>query len=198
MIETFLRAPRGPAELAADGVRVVGVLCIIVALIGWSPLDVAVFALAMLGLVIPRFLGVRPALDAAYGVAVLVAAWSGLLNLYESIEYWDLLIHFVLNGLVAAVVYVLAMRCGVIPEHAPFRSIVTLTTVFGLAAGVVWEIAEWAGHTFVDETIYVGYNDTIADLTVGGLGALLAGLAGRYLTAESRYVPAKKPERSVA
>ena len=196
MIETFLRAPRGPAELAADGVRVVGVLCIIVALIGWSPLDVAVFALAMLGLVIPRFLGVRPALDAAYGVAVLVAAWSGLLNLYESIEYWDLLIHFVLNGLAASVIYVLAMRCGVIPERAPYRSIVTLTTVFGLAAGVVWEIAEWAGHTFVDETIFVGYTDTIADLTVGGFGALLAGFAGRYLTARSRYVSTKQPART--
>lgn len=198
MIETFLRSPRGPAELAADGVRALGVLCIVVAFIGWSPLDVAVFALAMLGLVIPRFLGIRPALDAAYGVAVLVAAWSGLLNLYESIDFWDLLVHFVLNGLVASVVYVLAIRCGVIPGEAPFLAVVVLTTAFGLAAGSIWEMAEWAGHTFVDETIFVGYIDTIGDLVVGGLGSLLVGLAGRYLTAESRYIPATQAARAPA
>jgi hypothetical protein len=202
MIETFLRAPRGPAELAADGVRVLGVLCIVVALIGWSTIDVAVFALGLLGLVVPRFLGIRPSLDAAFGLTVLVAAWSALLNLYETIPYWDLVVHFALNGLVAAVAYVFAMRVGILPEPGPggtpFRSIVTLTTVFGLAAGVIWEAAEWAGHTFIDRTIFVGYDDTVADLVAGGLGSLLAGVAGRYLSGESRYVPAQQPAPAAA
>jgi hypothetical protein len=193
MIETFLRAPRGTAELAADGVRVLGVLSIVVAFVGWSAVDVAVFALGLLGLVIPRFLGIRPALDAAFGITVLVAAWSALLNLYESIEYWDILIHFTLNALVAAVFYVLAVRCDVVPDpHAytvRLRSVVTLTTVFGLAAGVIWELVEWVGHTYIDATIFVGYTDTIGDLAAGGLGSLLAGFSGRYLSAESRFLP---------
>jgi hypothetical protein len=200
MIETFLRAPRGAAELAADGVRLMGVLSIVVAFIGWSAVDVAVFALGLLGLVIPRFLGIRPALDASFGVTVLVAAWSGLLNLYESIAWWDVLVHFVLNGLIAAVLYILAVRCGVVPDPETgavrLRSIVTLTTVFGLAAGVLWEIVEWVGNTYIDETIFVGYADTIGDLAAGGLGALLAGFAGRYLTAQSRFISAKQPVRA--
>ncbi|WP_411720284.1 hypothetical protein [Mycetocola sp.] len=202
MIETFLRAPRGPAELAADGVRVVGVLSIVVAFAGWSAVDVAVFALGILGLVVPRFLGLRPALDAAFGVTVLVAAWSALLDLYESIAYWDILVHFVLNGLTAAVIYVLAMRCGVIADSGNssvlLSSIVTLTTVFGLAAGVMWELVEWVGHTYIDQTIFVGYNDTVGDLAAGGLGSLLAGFAGRYLAGQSRFVPAASPARASA
>jgi hypothetical protein len=202
MIETFLRAPRGAAETAADGVRLLGVLSIVVAFIGWSAVDVAVFALGLLGLVIPRFLGIRPALDASFGVTVLVAAWSGLLNLYESIAWWDILIHFVLNGLIAAVLYILAVRCGVVPDpetgSVRLRSIVTLTTAFGLAAGVLWEIVEWVGNTYIDETIFVNYTDTIGDLAAGGLGALLAGLAGRHLAAQSRFIPAAQPVRASA
>jgi hypothetical protein len=202
MIETFLRAPRGAAELAADGVRVVGVLSIVVAFIGWSAVDVAVFALGLLGLVIPRFLGIRPALDATFGITVLVAAWSALLDLYESIAYWDILVHFALNGLVAAVLYIAAMRWGVIPdpETGPvrLRSIVTLTTVFGLAAGVIWELVEWVGHTYIDRTIFVGYTDTIGDLAAGGLGSLLAGFAGRYLSGQSRFVRATPVARASA
>ncbi|WP_354498111.1 hypothetical protein [Mycetocola sp. 2940] len=197
MIETFRRLPRGPAEVAADGVRVLGLLSIVVALIGWSPLDVAVLALGLLGLVIPRFLGTRPALDIAFGITVLVATWSGLLNLYEAIAFWDILVHFALNGLFAAVLYILAMRCDVIPDpgdgRASFRTVFTLITAFGLASGAVWELSEWVGHTIVDETIFVGYNDTIGDIAAGALGSLLAGLAGHYLTAESRFIPARPP-----
>ncbi|MBG6237552.1 hypothetical protein IWX78_000495 [Mycetocola sp. CAN_C7] len=194
MIETFLRRPRGAAELTADAVRLVGVLCIAVALIGWPLLDVAVFALALLGLVVPRFLGIRPGLDIALGITVLVAAWSALLDLYNAIPYWDFVVHFALNGLVAAALYILAVRLEVIPDPTTTRvslgAIVALTTSFGLAAGVIWEIAEWLGHTYIDETIFVGYNDTIGDLVAGGLGSILAGLAGRRLAAESRYVAA--------
>jgi hypothetical protein len=192
MKATFLRPPRGVAEVCADAVRVLGVLSIIAALIWWAPVDVAVFALVLLGLVIPRFLGIRPALDAAFGIALLVAGWSAVLDLYARILYWDLVVHFTLNGLLAAVVYILAVRLQVVPDpssvRVPSGAIVALTTAFGLAAGVVWEVAEWAGHTFVDATIYVGYNDTIADLTIGGLGALAAGIGGRFLAGESRYI----------
>lgn len=193
MIRTFLRFPSGAAEMAADGVRVLGVLSIVIALFGWPIVDASVFAPALLGLVLPRFLGIRPALDIAFGVTVLVASWSALLELYDAIEYWDFYIHFALNGLTAAVLYILAVRLNAVPDPAttpvPLGAIVALTTSFGLAAAVIWEMAEWAGYTFVDETIFVGYNDTIGDFAAGGIGSVLAGLFGRYLVDKSRYVP---------
>jgi hypothetical protein len=53
---------------------------------------------------------------------------------------------------------------------------------------VLWELVELVGHTYIDSTIFVGYTDTIGDLAAGGLGSLLAGFAGRYLSGESRYI----------
>lgn len=200
MIQTFLRVPRGAAEMLADGLRLVGAVCIVVALIGWPWVDVAVFALALVGLVVPRFLGIRPGLDIAFCIIVLIAAWSALLELYDAIEYLDFVVHFFLNGLTAAVCYILAVRLDIVPDPTrtpvPLWAIVALTTAFGLAAGVLWELAEWVGHTYIDESIFVGYDDTIADFAAGGLGALCAGLFGRSLVDESRYVPAQQTLRS--
>lgn len=196
MIQTFLRPPRGVAELAADGVRVLGVLSIAVAFVGWNAVDVAVFALVLLGLVIPRFLGIRPALDATFGLVLLIAAWSAVLDLYEALLYWDLVVHFVANGLVAAVAYVVAVRFDVVPDPAqtrvPLGAIVVLTVAFGFTAGVVWEVAEWVGHTYIDTSIFVAYDDTIGDLVAGGLGSMVAGVGGRYLSGQSRYIPARR------
>jgi hypothetical protein len=39
----------------------------------------------------------------------------------------------------------------------------------------LWEVGEWVGHTYLDERIQVGYNDTMGDLVADGLGALVAG-----------------------
>lgn len=195
MIQTFLRFPRGAAEMTADALRLLGVFSVVVALIGWPWVDVAVFALALVGLVIPRFLGVRPGLDIAFCIIVLIAAWSALLELYDAYEYLDFVVHFFLNGLTAAVLYILAVRLAVVPDptrtRVPLAAIVALTTAFGLAAGVIWELAEWVGFTYIDETIFVGYDDTIADFAAGGLGSIVAGLFGRHLLDESRYVPAR-------
>ena len=33
-----------------------------------------------------------------------------------------------------------------------------MTTALGLSLGVLWEIFEWFGHTFIDGEIYVGYS----------------------------------------
>lgn len=196
MIATFLRPPRGPAEVFADAVRVLGLVSVVVAIVGWSPVDGAVFALVLLGLVLPRFLGVRPGLDAAFGISLLVAGWSSVLDIYLTTKWWDLPVHFALNGLLAAVLYILAIRLGVVPDPAvdrvPIAAMAVLTVSFGLAAGVLWEWGEWAGHTFIDETIFVGYQDSLGDLAVGAVGALAAGLCGRFLTADSRWVAAPR------
>jgi len=186
MIESFLRPPGG-ALLLADAVRLAGLMSVVAVLLWWSPVDVAVFALSMIGLVLPRFLGVRPALDASFGASLLVAAWFSVLGLYVSAPLVDLPVHFVLNGLVAVIALVLLARVGVLPESLdvarPRLGIAVMTTALGVVGGVLWEFGEWAGHTFVDESIFVGYTDTLGDLAIGGLGSLLAGAAAGFLTA---------------
>ena len=198
MIESFLRPPGG-ALLAADAVRLLGVMSAVAVLLWWSPVDIAVVALAMIGLVLPRFLGVRPALDAAFGVALLVASWFSVLGLYVSAPLVDLPVHLVVNGLVAAIAYVLLARLGVLPETLdvgrPRLGVAVITTALGVVGGVLWEFGEWAGHTFVDESIFVGYTDTLGDLAIGALGALLAGAGMPYLTARQWRPLAGTPHR---
>jgi hypothetical protein len=36
-------------------------------------------------------------------------------------------------------------------------------------------MVEWAGWRFISDEIYVAYQDSIGDMAVGGLGALLGG-----------------------
>ncbi|ANP74622.1 hypothetical protein [Cryobacterium arcticum] len=47
------------------------------------------------------------------------------------------------------------LRLGVLPDASalprPVASAVTVTTALGFSLGVVWEIFEWLGHTFVDD-----------------------------------------------
>lgn len=179
MIENFLRRPSTAAELVADLVRIIGAGSVVVALIWFSPTDAGVLAFALPGLLIPRFLGVRPGFDIAFGVSLLVAAWSNLFDLYTAISWWDLVVHFVCTGLLAAVVYLALARAGVVArqgaEGFTTGGAVILATVFGLALSAVWEMIEWFGHAFISDTIHVSYDDTIADMAIGGVGAFCVG-----------------------
>ncbi|AZZ47838.1 hypothetical protein C5C31_03300 [Rathayibacter rathayi] len=203
LVKTFLQSPRTRGEWTADGIRAVGAASIVAASIGWTLIDVAVLALAAIGLALPRFLGIRPALDAAFGVALLVASWSSVLGLYEAWPQWDLVVHCVLNGLIAAVAYIVAARAGVVPtvsgERGPLAPAVVLCACFGTTAGVLWEWGEWAGHRFIDSSIVVGYEDTLGDLAAGALGSVLAGALMRFWSAKSRVIrPGSSPDVGAA
>lgn len=181
MIENFLRRPVGTGELLADAVRVAGVLSVLAAALWWSATDAGVLALVLPALLLPRFVGVHPAFDVVYGVVLLIAAWSNVFDLYTTISWWDLAVHFTCTGVVAALLAMLLARLGIV--SAPRNPDMTLTaavvlaTLFGLAASAVWEMIEWVGKEFVSSDIFVEYRDTIGDMAVGGLGAFVAGFA---------------------
>jgi hypothetical protein len=178
VLENLIRPPGTPGEIAADAVRVLGLLSFVGASVFVGGTAFPLFALIVLGQLLPRFLGVRPALDIAIGVVLLVAGWSNPLELYRMIEHWDVVMHFTANGLIAVVAYLLvarlASRAGPTLD-LPAAVTIVVTTALGMAASVVWEIGEWFGHTFIDGAIVVEYADTIGDLAAGGLGSLLAG-----------------------
>jgi hypothetical protein len=199
MIRTQLR-PAGVAELSADILRAVGLIGIVVAGFGWGPIAGVSVSLAAGGMVIPRLLGVRPSVDIAFGLTLLVAVWSSVLDIYITTPWWDLPVHLVTNGLCAAVLYILLQRARVLPDAAalprPLLTTVVVTTALGCALGVIWEIFEWLGHTFLDPAIFVGYTDTIGDLVWGATGSMLAGLAMTFLAGRTAAAPGHR-ERSL-
>jgi hypothetical protein len=181
VIANFVRRPVGALEIAADVVRLLGLVSVIVAAVWWEPTDAGVLALVLPALLLPRFVGVHPAFDVVYGTVLLVAAWSNVFDLYTRIPWWDLAVHFTCTGVVAAIVSLLLARLGVIAAprspDVTLVAAVVLTTLFGLAASGVWEMIEWFGKEFVSGDIFVEYDDTIGDMAIGGFGALLAGFA---------------------
>ena len=186
MIRLLLRRPSGVAEATADALRALAVVGIVVAAVGWGPLSGISLALVAGGMLLPRMLGLRPSVDIAFGVVVLVAVWSSVLGIYVSTRWWDLPVHFVTNGLCAALLYIVLVQFGVLADAStlprPMLSTAVITTALGLALGVIWEVFEWYGHTFLDPEIFVGYDDSIGDLVWGGAGALLTGCGMTYLT----------------
>ncbi|WP_299167615.1 hypothetical protein [uncultured Arthrobacter sp.] len=188
MIADLIRRPTTPAELTADGVRAAAVLSTLAMVMWWGPVDVAVFFLALGGLTLSRYARANPVFDAVYGCALLFACWSSVLNLYEVVSWWDLLVHCVCTGPVAGMAYVLATHLGVLPAAAATRrdraGVVLQVVLLGMALSVLWEFAEWAGDAWVTEDIYVTYSDTMGDLAVATLGSLAAGILLAALTRE--------------
>lgn len=107
------------------------------------------------------------------------------------IPWWDLVVHFVTAGSAAAVLYLILARSDITPPATgrafPDRSVITLTITLGMSAAVLWEFLEWAGNRYITSRIIVGYDDTLADLAVGGLGAVVAGVVlARWRVKEPR------------
>ncbi|WP_372697466.1 hypothetical protein [Arthrobacter sp. JSM 101049] len=178
LIAAFLRRPESATCRLADAVRLLAAASVIAAGLGWGWIQVAVFMLALLATLIPRALALPGALDTATGAVALVAAWSNVADLYESVPGWDKLVHGALGGLVALLSVILVQRAGALPDGHDRRecqALVGLTVVFGLATGAAWEMLEWFGHTVIDPAVHVGYDDTVADMAAGALGSLAAG-----------------------
>lgn len=180
MIERFLRRPHGAGEITADLLRVVGLVSVVVAGIWWQWTDAGVLAAALPVLLVPRFVGVRPAFDIVYCITVLVSAWSNVFDLYTSVAGWDLWVHTIATGVIAITVYLLLARLRVVaaPGTDAFtpRVPIVLVTAIGLAISALWEFVEWFGWAFITDGIFVAYEDTIGDMAVGALGALAAGI----------------------
>lgn len=188
MKEDFLRRPHGLAAYIADALRVVGLLSVVAAAIWSTPADAGILALALPALMAPRALGIRAGFDIAVCLAVLVAAGSNVLDLYRTVAGWDLVVHFVCTGVIAAAAYIVLARCKVVsPQGAgdfTHRAAIVLTTLLGLAVSAVWEMIEWTGRTFVTSEIFVTYQDTIGDMAMGGLGGIFAGLLVAFVRLE--------------
>lgn len=169
--------------LAADLVRAAGVASFLVALTAMGGIATALFALVLLGLTLPRVAAVPPLLDLGTGVVLVFAAWCSLLDYYQRYPWLDVVVHAVATGLLSLVAFWTLVRAEVVaaPWHASLAragaGAVLLVTCVGCAFGVLWEAGEWYGHTFLDPRIQTGYADTVADLAVGAVGALVAGLA---------------------
>ncbi len=133
-------------------------------------------------LLVARHFGAPRPFEAAFGIALLAAAWASAVHLYQAAWWVDVMIHFLLGGATSAMLYLVLAQVGLLPDlhegalHHHRASPVILTVALGLAAGTLWELYEWlATSIFPSTSIAVGYDDTVLDLTMDGSGSLVAG-----------------------
>jgi len=121
----------------------------------------------------------------------------GSAGLYDFLPVWDSLTHALSASLVAATGYTAVRAIDLYSDavYLPPKTTFAFILVFGLAVGVVWELAEFA----VDQAsrrlgleaalAQHGATDTVTDLLFDLLGAVAAAALGAaYLTESSRQL----------
>lgn len=181
MYANLRRPPRSVTDWLADAVRAIAIVVVLVSLFTLPFTDFAVLSMALPAVMLSRMIGLRSGLDLVTCVTVFVAAGSNVLDLYRAWTGWDLVVHAVCTGVLAAVALVLLDDAGVVTPTGRRRTPIVLATAAGLALSAVWEFVEWVGYRFITDAIFVTYDDTIGDMMAGGFGALVAGVwASRF------------------
>ncbi|MBW9208163.1 hypothetical protein KV100_00730 [Mumia sp. zg.B21] len=173
---------RTAAPVIGDAVRFAAAVSVVAGVFAYGGLGGALFFFVLGGTMIPRALGAPAALDLSYCLAILVAAWAAQLDWYVAVSWLDLVVHTAVTGLVATVVHLALVRLNAVaPVNDPRLRRARLgsalvTTALGVALATLWELGEWFGHTQIDESIQVGYHDTLGDLAAGTVGSVVAGI----------------------
>jgi hypothetical protein len=97
--------------------------------------------------------------------------FGNYLNLYDSMESFDNLMHLVNTGLLTAAVILLTMH-----RSSSLGAVVERSLAFGASAALVWEIAEYSAFLRWSPERLGAYADTLSDMALGALGSVIAGV----------------------
>jgi hypothetical protein len=111
------------------------------------------------------------ALDILLVLPFLVDTAGNAANLYDTIEWWDDLNHFVNWGILVAAFgqFLIRLPLGRITTAA-------LAVGFGGVTAILWEFAEYFTFIRGSPEISTAYTDTLGDLALGLSGSVVAGL----------------------
>lgn len=164
---------------ASDLLRLIALMAIPAAWIGYGPLPALTMFLASGGTWILRYYSTTRLQDVAGQVVLLLAGTFSTLSTYKQVEWLDNVVHFLVLMVLTMILHGLLAHHRMIPlPDSPRMAAGSLLTVTGLGAlmAVLWEIGEWFGYAFINDEVGVGYLDTIIDLLCGVLGAVVAAL----------------------
>lgn len=106
------------------------------------------------------------------------------MNLFDTVSWFDDWVHVMNLGLVTAAVILVTL-----PVTSTLGATLERALAFGMSAAVAWEVAEYAAFISKSTEKQSAYSDTLGDLALGALGALVAALIIHTWRAR-RWVPA--------
>lgn len=139
-------------------------------------IDVAVLLLVGLGQVIAFLCFRNGYARAATSLIMLIAGVSAAEQVYSSIWWWDLVIHFLCTYVLVWIAWNYALRKSPELGHRPRPQRLVMCAMTGLVLAVVWEVMELLGFLLVTPDIHIPPLDTLSDVAVGVLGAGLVAL----------------------
>lgn len=121
--------------------------------------------------------------DLGFVLAMVLQGWGEALAAYDKIPWFDNAVHFLLPCLLAPVIYIALARIEVLldPKDETYTrhyvGIFVITFSLGAMIGSVWELAEWAGDSWLGTNLQLSNADTVGDLLFDTVGSLVgAGL----------------------
>jgi hypothetical protein len=147
---------------------------------GDFPLNLMVSTLAVFAvrpILLPR------AYDLAFCIAFALTGWGDALGLYETISFYDNIVHVLVPLFSGQVLYIFLARLELVPDprdhstRAHYVGLFVVTAALGLGVGALWEIVEWTSDSTLGSSLQLGNEDTVTDLVSDAAGAFAgAGL----------------------
>ena len=110
------------------------------------------------------------------------------MDLYDSIVWFDDVMHFMNTGLLAAALIMLTMT-----SDTGFWRMLERGLAFGATAAIAWEVAEFFAFISGSSEREFAYADTLGDLSLGTVGAVVAAVAVHRLWRRDRLAHPPRP-----
>ena len=162
-------------------------------------------ALAVVVVLAARLANLPRIYDLAVIVSLALTQGGEALGLYDTWDWYDRVVHFIVPMLTSQVIYLCLARLEVLPDprqetlsrHDAGMFVVTFA--LGLATGALWEIFEWASDGIFGSDLSQGNVDTVGDLIADASGSFAGGalmvLWSRRGWGSVRRVPGSRHEQ---
>jgi len=118
------------------------------------------------------------AVDILLVLPFFIDTLGNALDLYDAVEWWDDLNHFVNWGILVSAFGQLLIRLRLGPAL-----VTALAIGFGALTAVLWEFAEYATFIRNSPELETAYTDTLGDLALGLSGSVVAAALAATLVA---------------
>ncbi|HYF73603.1 MAG TPA: hypothetical protein VD864_12325 [Nocardioides sp.] len=140
------------------------------------------FGVATLLALLARVIGLPRPYDAGFVLVLALHAAGEAFGWYDSLAWFDRVVHVVLPCLVAPVLYIGLARLEVLPDPRDdthtrhYVGMALVTFCLGMAVGGLWEIVEFSSDGLLDTALSEGNSDTVGDLVADSIGSVLGAL----------------------
>lgn len=165
-----------------DLLRIGLVLATAAALIAGETAGALALGFATVLALLARVINLPRAYDLPFVLVLSLHAMGEALGWYDSMPWFDRVVHVVLPCLVAPVLYLGLARLEVLSDPRDettarhYVGMAIVTFCLGMAVGGLWEIVEYASDGTLDTALSEGNADTVGDLVADAVGSLLSAL----------------------